>query len=166
MARYLRIYKFSQFHYGCIFSKNVKNYGNMGRVERFTISVEKEFLKKAENLLRSLGYTNRSEFIRDLIREKMVEDEWRKNKEVIGAISIVYPHHQRELPEKLLDIQHRYQNVIISSQHIHMDQINCLEIIAVKGRADEVQGLFNTLKALKGVKHATISTTTTGKEIK
>jgi CopG family nickel-responsive transcriptional regulator len=83
----------------------------------------------------------------------------------VGAITLIYDHHKRELLNKITDIQHDFQKLIISTQHIHLDHDNCLEMIAVKGRARELVKLADTLKAIKGVKHGTLSMSTTGKEI-
>lgn len=82
-----------------------------------------------------------------------------------GAIVLIYDHHRKDLLNKITDIQHNYQNVIISTQHIHLDHDNCLEIIAVRGNPKEVKKLADILKAIKGVKHGALSMSSTGKEI-
>lgn len=132
---------------------------------RFGVSLEKELLIKFDLLLREKGYTNRSEAIRDLIREDLVKNEWVKGGEISGAITLIYDHHKRELVNKLMDIQHDFGKVIISSQHIHLDHNNCLEILAVKGSVKEAQELADNLKSVKGVKHGTLSMSSTGKHI-
>ncbi len=137
----------------------------MPKVFRFGISLEKDLLDKFDRLIREKNYTNRSEAFRDLIREDLVKAEWKKNKEIVGAITLIYNHHKRELVNKLMDIQHDFGGIIISSQHIHLDHNNCLEIIAVKGLSKEAQKLADSLKSVKGVKHGTLSLSTTGKDI-
>jgi len=137
----------------------------MPKVFRFGISLEKGLLDKFDRLIREKNYTNRSEAFRDLIREDLVKAEWKKNKEIVGAITLIYDHHKRELVNKLMDIQHDFGDIIISSQHIHLDHDNCLEIIAVKGSSKEAQKLADSLKSVKGVKHGTLSLSTTGKDI-
>ncbi|OGX14999.1 MAG: nickel-responsive regulator [Omnitrophica WOR_2 bacterium RBG_13_41_10] len=137
----------------------------MPKVVRFGISLEKNLLGKFDRLIREKNYTNRSEAFRDLIREDLVKAEWKKNKEIVGAITLIYDHHKRELVNKLMDIQHDFGELIISSQHIHLDHNNCLEIIAVKGFSKEAQKLADSLKSVKGVKHGTLSLSTTGKDI-
>jgi len=137
----------------------------MPKVFRFGISLDKDLLDKFDRLIREKNYTNRSEAFRDLIREDLVKAEWKKNKEIVGAITLIYNHHKRELVNKLMDIQHDFGGIIISSQHIHLDHNNCLEIIAVKGVAKEAQKLADSLKSVKGVKHGTLSLSTTGKDI-
>ncbi len=137
----------------------------MARIARVGVSLEEDLLRKFDERIRIKKYTNRSEAIRDLIREGLVKAEWRENKEIAGAITLIYSHHKRELVNKLMDIQHDYGAVIISSQHIHLDHDNCLEIIALRGRPGKAQELADGLKAVKGVKHATLSMATTGKDI-
>lgn len=137
----------------------------MTKLFRFGISLDKDLLDKFDRLIREKNYTNRSEAFRDLIREDLVKAEWKKNKEIVGAITLIYDHHKRELVNKLMDIQHDFGDIIISAQHIHLDRNNCLEIIAVKGFSEKAQKLADSLRAVKGVRHGTLSTSTTGKDI-
>ncbi|MFC1698735.1 nickel-responsive transcriptional regulator NikR [Candidatus Omnitrophota bacterium] len=137
----------------------------MSELFRFGISLEKELLEKFDHLIREENYTNRSEAFRDLIRQELVKKQWQEGKEIAGAITIIYNHHKRELLNKIIDLQHDFQKAIISTQHIHLDHNNCLEIIAIKGNPKETQKLFNTLKSIKGIKHAALSMTTTGSKI-
>ena len=137
----------------------------MPKVFRFGISLEKDLLDKFDRLIRGKNYVNRSEAFRDLIRQELVKKEWQVGHEVAGAITLIYDHHRRELLTKITDTQHDFQKHIISTQHIHLDHNNCLEIIAVKGSPKEVQKLSDTLKSIKGVKHATLSMSSTGKDI-
>lgn len=135
----------------------------MGGLIRFGVSLDSGLLKGFDKLLKEKGYTNRSEGIRDLIREQLVRKEWLEGEKIAGAITLIYDHHKRELLNKITDTQHDFQKIIISTQHVHLDHSNCLEIIAVKGLAKDVQRLADTLKAIKGVKHGTLNMSTTGK---
>ena len=135
----------------------------MGKVIRFGVSMEDKFLKVFDKFIEKEGYKNRSEAIRDIIRKEFVDEEWDKGSTVAGGIMIVYDHHRRELVQKIMDIQHDSHDVIISTQHVHMDHHNCLEIIVVKGRADAIRKIYNLLKSLKGVKYASLSRATTGR---
>lgn len=137
----------------------------MPELIRFGVSLEKDLLERFDKLINEKGYNSRSEALRDLIRENLVKKEWIAGKEVAGAIILVYNHHKRELTNRLTDIQHHYQKLIISTQHIHLDHDNCLEIIAVRGRPKNAYKLLDALKAEKGVKHAALSSSSTGKEI-
>jgi len=138
---------------------------SMSELFRFGISLDKRLLDKFDRLIREKRYTNRSEAFRDLIRQELVKKEWEEGKEVAGAIAIVYNHHQRDLLNKIMDIQHDFQKLIISTQHIHLDNENCLEILAVKGSSKEVEKLADILKSVKGVRHGTLSMSSTGKDI-
>ena len=82
-----------------------------------------------------------------------------------GAITLIYDHHKRDVSSQVTDIQHEFQKVIISTQHIHLDHHNCLEIVAVEGKAEEVQKLADALRSVKGVRHGTLSMSSTGRDI-
>lgn len=138
----------------------------MANLFRFGVSLEKKLLDEFDILIKRKNYSNRSEAFRDLIRQELVKEEWTKNGEVAGAITLVYDHHKKELVNKLTDIQHDFQGTIISTQHIHLDHDNCLELIAVKGAAVNITKLADTLKSVKGVKHGTLSMSSTGKGLK
>ncbi|HVO67696.1 MAG TPA: nickel-responsive transcriptional regulator NikR [Syntrophales bacterium] len=135
----------------------------MSDIIRFGISLEKALLANFDNLIKRRKYTNRSEAIRDLIRQELLKKELEEDREVAGAITFIYDHHQRDLLNKIIDVQHDHQDIIQSSQHIHLDHHNCLEIVAVKGNYGKVKKLADTLKALKGVKHGSLSMSGTGK---
>jgi CopG family nickel-responsive transcriptional regulator len=137
----------------------------MSRLARFGVSLDQGLLEKFDRLVREKGYTCRSEAFRDLIRQDLVDKEWQGKGEIAGAITLIYDHHKRELVNKLMDIQHEYGELIISSQHVHLDHDNCLEIIAVRGAAQQAQKLADSLKSVKGVKHGTLSMSTTGKGV-
>jgi len=137
----------------------------MSELFRFGVSLEKGLLDSFDRLIKERNYTNRSEALRDLIRQELVKKQWQQNKEIAGAITFVYDHHQRELLNKITDVQHDFQKVIISTQHIHLDHNNCLEIVALRGNPKVAQKLQDSLKSIKGVKHATLSMSSTGKDI-
>lgn len=135
----------------------------MSQLVRFGVSLEKELLEKFDRRIGEKHYPNRSEAFRDLIREDLVKKEWVEGKDVAGAITLVYDHHRRELVNKLIDIQHDFHELIVSSQHIHMDESNCLEIIAVKGNPKRIEELAYKMKSTKGVKHGSLVMASTGK---
>ena len=136
----------------------------MSNLVRFGVSLDKELLQKFDERIKQKKYTNRSEAIRDLIRDDLVKKEWQEGKEVTGSITLVYNHHKRELTNLLIDIQHDYHDTVLSTQHIHLDEDNCLEIVVVKGKPREIEALYGKLKAAKGVKQGEFSMTTTGTE--
>jgi len=132
------------------------------KLVRFGVSIEDNLIKKFDTLIGKKNYSNRSEAIRDMIRKNMVDEEWEKGGEVACGIVMVYDHHQRELVNKLLDIQHDYTGIIISTQHVHLDHGNCLEIVAVKGKAKKAAELADKLSSMKGVKHCSVAKTAVG----
>jgi len=137
----------------------------MEKLIRFGVSLPQELLRKFDKFIREKKYSNRSKAIADLIRQELIKKEWEEGKEIAGAITLVYNHHKRYLSNKITDIQHDFQKIIISTQHIHLDHNNCLEIIAIRCLAKEAQRLLDILRALKGVKHGALNMSSTGKEI-
>jgi CopG family nickel-responsive transcriptional regulator len=137
----------------------------MSDLFRFGVSLDKALLDKFDRYIRERNYSNRSEAFRDLIRQELIKKEWQEGDDVAGAITLIYDHHRRDLLSKITDLQHDYQKIIISTQHIHLDHDNCLEIVAVMGQAQEVTKLANMLKSIKGVKHCTLSMSSTGEHI-
>jgi len=137
----------------------------MSDLIRFGMSVDKSLIEKFDRLIKREKYSNRSEAIRDLIREKLVRKEWLGKDEVAGTITLVYDHHKRDLLNSIVDIQHDFHQLIIANQHVHLDHHNCMEIIIVKGRPGKIEELTHRLKSTKGVKHSQLTATTTGKEL-
>ena len=129
------------------------------QVKRFGVSLEQDLLTELDRLVEKHHFPNRSQAIRLLIKKYSVEDEWEDNKEVAGAIVLVYDHHKRDLQTKSTDVQHDYHHLILSVQHVHLDPHNCLETIAVKGKSKELKKLANQLIAIKGVKHGELMMT-------
>jgi CopG family transcriptional regulator, nickel-responsive regulator len=125
----------------------------MKTIKRFGVSLEEELLKELDAFVKKHQLPNRSQAIRHLIRKNLVEDAWGKNKEVSGAVVLIFDHHKKEVVNKSLDIQHEYCPVILATQHVHLDHHNCLEIIALKGKARVLKELSDRLISLKGVKH-------------
>ena len=122
-------------------------------MKRFGVSLEDNLLKELDELVSIDKFPNRSQAIRYLIRKNKVEEKWKGNANVSGCIVLVYDHHKRDLLNKSVDIQHNYQHLVLSTQHVHLDHDNCLETIALKGKAKELKNLADSLIALKGMKH-------------
>ena len=132
-------------------------------LERFSATVDDSLLAAFDQFLAARGYQNRSEAVRDLIRKALVDDEWTAGREdVMGVISLVYDHHQRNLLNRITEIQHDARASVISATHVHMDHHNCLEIIIVKGKPRAVRALSDSLTSLRGVKSGSLSAATTG----
>jgi len=137
-------------------------------LQRFGVSMPDELLIEFDRYIEQRNYKNRSEAIRDLIRDKLVEKEWfekEEGKDVVGVITFVYDHHKRELVHALLDVQHKYSHQVLASQHIHLDHDYCLEATIVKGKTGLINDLADRIKSMKGVMHCKLSMTTTGKDI-
>ncbi|MFW8600202.1 nickel-responsive transcriptional regulator NikR [Desulfobacterota bacterium M19] len=134
---------------------------------RFGVSIQDHLLERFDNLITEKGYANRSEAIRDLIRNSLVEDELEtRNEETVGTIAMVYDHHTRELSDKLTGHQHSHFKEIISSLHVHLDQHNCLEVVVAKGKNKKIKQLAQELIGTKGVKYGRLmSTPPTGKNL-
>lgn len=129
------------------------------KVVRFGVSVEKEVLDTLDTYMQDNKYQNRSQAIRSLITKVGLEKQWSSDQTVGGSITLSYDHHKRDLLDKITKIQHDYHHLILCSQHIHLDHNTCMEIIALKGRASDLQQLANELTAVKGVIHGDLSIT-------
>ncbi len=140
--------------------------GNMGNIIRFGISIDSKLLKNFDRLIVKKKYTSRSEAIRDLIREGLVELEWKEEtRETAGAVTLVYNHDARELVGRLVDIQHQMQKLIISSVHVHLDDHHCLEVLVVRGKSKDIKKAADQLIGVKGVIHGKLTMATTGKRL-
>jgi len=140
----------------------------MSELIRFGVSLDGALLKKFDKTVKSKGYQNRSEAIRDLIRTNLVEEEWEegKNSDSIGTINIVYDHHIKGLANKLNHIQHDFHGLIVSDTHVHLDHDNCLDVIIVRGRTCRIRKIADALISIKGVKYGKLTIATKGKELK
>lgn len=135
-------------------------------ITRFGVSIPYDLIHAFDEYIREREYSNRSEAIRDLIREKLIGQEWEEKEfegqEVVGIITYVFNHHKRDLVDSIIDIQHDSPDHVIVSQHVHLDHHNCLEVAIVRGEPNALRNLAYKLKALKGVKHCQLTMTTTG----
>ena len=132
---------------------------------RYGISLPEVLSKKFDRLIKRKKYSNRSEAIRDLIRQALVEEEINSNVEVVAVVNLLYNHHKRELSERLTELQHQHHHLVLSSMHVHLDTHNCLETIVMQGMSREIKKLADLLIASKGVKHGQVSLTSTGKNL-
>jgi CopG family transcriptional regulator, nickel-responsive regulator len=139
----------------------------MSKLVRFGISLDSQLLKKFDALIKEKEYANRSEAIRDLIRDVLIHKEWQdEEREIIGTITLIYDHHIRHLSARLTNDQHQHHHQIISTMHVHLDHDNCLEVLAVRGKTNEVRKIADHLIGMKGVKHGKLVTTSTGKNLR
>jgi len=137
----------------------------MPQTVRFGVSLDGALLERFERRIRREGYGNRSEAIRDLIRESLVAEEWGENDAVVGAITLVFDHHVRELSERLMDIQHHHVGEIVSTLHVHLDRDHCMETLVVRAKASRARHLADALRSLRGVKHVALAMTTSARNL-
>jgi CopG family nickel-responsive transcriptional regulator len=138
----------------------------VAKTVRFGVAMDSDLLAKFDNVVDHKGYENRSEAIRDLVRNLLVEEEWAAgDAETVGTITLVYDHHVHDLQDNLTELQHNLHEDIISSIHVHLDAHNCLEVLIVKGKGGDIKAAADRLIGTKGVKHGRLTMTTTGKEL-
>jgi CopG family nickel-responsive transcriptional regulator len=135
-------------------------------VARITISLPASLLSQLDETFERKGNANRSQAMADIIRDHLVEER-RKigTEEIAGTITLVYDHHKQNVQAALTDIQHDHHEAIISTLHVHLDHHNCMEVLAVRGKANLIQVIADKLIAAKGVKHGKLTVTTTGKDM-
>ena len=138
----------------------------MEKTARFGVSIEAKLLKKFDKLIDKIGYSTRSEAIRDLIRDRLVAEEWKiEDKETVGILGVVYNHEMRELTKNLIKLQHQHIDLIISSTHIHLDHHNCLEVIVMRGKSSLIKKTADELLSTRSLKHGQLIMTTTGSKL-
>lgn len=135
----------------------------MSDLVRLSISLEPELAHELDRLVERAGYGTRSEYVRDLIRQRLVEDEWEHEQaQVLGTITLVYDHHRRGLGDKLTGLQHDHHASVLATTHLHLDHHLCAEMIMIRGKPDVLRTLSDGMRRLKGVLHATLSVSSTG----
>jgi CopG family nickel-responsive transcriptional regulator len=137
----------------------------VSELTRFSVAMDHDLLERFDDLVGARGEgANRSEAIRDLVRDAIVDAEWeRAGSEVVGTITMVFDHGTSDPSDKLDALQHAHHEQIVSAMHIHLDAHNCLEVLVVRGTARDVKRIADTLLGTKGVKHGKLVTTTGGK---
>ena len=138
----------------------------MPQLSRTGVSLEDDLLKEFDRLIAKRSYANRSEAIRDLIREALLSEMVETNKPVVGTLTIVYDHHTPNLAQKLTEVQHHSGAMILSATHIHLDHNSCLEVIIMKGRGKDLQGVADGMLALRGVELGKLVLTNSGSSLK
>jgi len=136
---------------------------HVSELTRFGVSIPTDLVKAFDASIARKGYRTRSEAIRDMMRDRLVDEEWQLGRmPVIGTVTIVYDHDTRELSHVLTELQHQFHDAITCATHVHLDEHHCLEVIVVNGRADQVRAIADRLISTKGVKHGKLVCTTTG----
>ena len=139
----------------------------MGKLVRFGVAMDEDLLGRFDDLVARRGTAaNRSEAVRDLVRDALVDEQWEApDAEIVGTITMVFDHHANDLAEKLDALQHAHHDKVVSSMHVHLDAHNCLEVIVVRGASGEIRAIAEALLGTKGVKHGKLVTTTTGRHL-
>jgi len=123
-------------------------------IVRFGVSIDEKLLTKFDEHISDKGYVNRSEAIRDLIRDVLVTEQVEKpDAESFGTLTIIYNHHHSDISDKLNNVQHDYFQNIVSTTHIHLDAHNCLEVLILKGKSGHLKSLADMILSIKNVKH-------------
>jgi CopG family nickel-responsive transcriptional regulator len=138
----------------------------MPQLSRTGVSIEEGLLKEFDRLIAKRGYQNRSEAFRDLIRQALLTETVDSNKPVVGTLTLVYDHHVPNLSQKLTETQHVAGAMILAATHVHLDDHYCLEVIIMKGRTKEIQGVADRMLALRGVELGKLVLTNSGKDLK
>ncbi len=134
----------------------------MEQMQRIGVSLESKLLSQFDKLIAAQGYSNRSEALRDLIRNRLTTEQLADPKtEAVAAVFVVYDHHRRQLAQKLIQLQHNQLLKSISSMHVHLDHHNCLEVILLRGKVSEITKLGDNIVSLKGVKSGRVNLITT-----
>ena len=140
----------------------------MSELSRFGVSAEEELLQNFDRLIGEQGYANRSEALRDLMRDALVKSKLEdapETGEVLGSLTFVYDHHASDLPDKMNALQHEFFNFIVSVLHVHISPDDCLEVIVLRGEIKHIRSLADALLSLKGVKHGKLFITLPAREI-
>jgi CopG family nickel-responsive transcriptional regulator len=128
-------------------------------MERFTISLDTPLAEAFDRLIRTQGYLNRSEAVRDLLRQQLGSHQLERDEApyCIAALSYIYNHHERELAERLTSLHHRHHDLTVSTMHAHLDHDNCIETVILRGPTAAVREFANALQAERGVRHGMLN---------
>ena len=134
----------------------------MSKLTRLSVTIPTDLLEKFDKHIETEHYPTRSKAITDLVNNCLVNESWAGEADVAGAVVLVYDHHKKSLSRKMAEMQHDFHQIVISTQHVHLDHDNCLEIVILKGKPAEVKELASRLRTAKGIKHGSLVMTTTG----
>lgn len=135
-------------------------------VSRTGVSLEQSLLDDFDRLIAKRGYRNRSEALRDLIREALLSDAVDSNQPGVGALTLVYDHHLPNVTQNLIEIQHQADDMVVASTHVHLDAVYCLEVIILRGKSQAIRELSDRMISLRGVKHGKLVLTGAGEASK
>jgi CopG family transcriptional regulator, nickel-responsive regulator len=126
----------------------------MGFLTRIGVALDSDLLERFDDFISRLGYTNRSEAFRDLIRDRLVAERTATpNATVVGTVTLIYDHRSHGVTERLTELQHAHHKLVVSTSHAHLDHDSCLEVLIVQGRSGQIEEFAGRLIGLKGVQH-------------
>jgi len=138
----------------------------MTDLSRFSVAIPADLLAQFDQLLAQKGYGNRSEAIRDLIRDQLVaEAVEHDHNDMVGTVTVVYNHHVRQLSTRLTEFQHQHYGKMIATLHVHLDTEHCLEVSVIRGTSESIRHLADQIIGTKGVTHGKLTLTTTHPEL-
>ncbi len=137
----------------------------MSQLSRTGVSLEEDLLKEFDQLIAKRGYKNRSEALRDLIRETLVSEAIDSNRPMVGTLTLIYDHHRPNLTQKLNEAQHHAQGMVLANTHVHLDDSYCLEVILMQGLSKDIREMSDRILSLRGVKHGKLVLTSTGGDL-
>ena len=137
----------------------------MAELTRTGVSIEEDLLQQFDRAIAKRGYKNRSEALRDLIRESLITEDIEQNRPVVATLSMIYDHHRPNLSNKLTEAQHHHHGNVLAATHVHLDGDNCLEVVIMKGRSGDVKHLADHMLSMRGVKHGKLVITSTGRNL-
>lgn len=123
------------------------------KIKRFSVSLDENLVESLDRFVVERKFPNRSQAIRSLVTDSLVQESWDQDKPVAGALVLVYDHHKRDLNNKLTHLQHDFHHLILATQHIHLSHQSCLETLSLKGKASELKLLSDRILAVKGITH-------------
>jgi CopG family nickel-responsive transcriptional regulator len=134
---------------------------------RLSFSIDPVLAERFEDMVRREDYANRSEFFRDMIRERLVSEQWEDEDaaEAVGTITLVYDHHARGVNEKLTEFQHGHQDAILATTHVHLDHDLCAEVIICRGNPTVIRSICDGLRQQRGVLHGALSMSSAGQRL-
>lgn len=137
----------------------------MSDLVRVSMSLEKSLYERLEALQHSRGYANRSEFFRDLFREALVDDAWRRGGEALATLTVLYDHHAHGLTAKLISLQHEHGDAVLANLHLHVSRDHCAEVIVLRGPAERLREIADAVRRTRGVLHAALAATAPGEAL-
>jgi CopG family nickel-responsive transcriptional regulator len=138
----------------------------MAKLMRFGVSMDEELLERFDAWLELRGWANRSEAIRDLVRERLVEEAWQSGAEqVVATLTFIYDHHISDLQDRLTRLQHRQHSLVRCSMHVHLDHDNCLEVLVMHGAPADIQAMADRILGSRGVKHGQLVRSSEGQNL-